>query len=102
MPAVSSSDRATRLEVDPWIWSSDTVPAAQPAASMCMDNRQDCGKPGSLLAVLSCLPRVSEPLGRKPASSESCILFVDSLKAAGQQSQMRLTHKSRINIFPYL
>ncbi|VTT75660.1 unnamed protein product [Fusarium fujikuroi] len=28
------------------------------------------------------LPRVSEPLGKEPASSESCILLVDSLKAA--------------------
>ncbi|VTT77908.1 unnamed protein product [Fusarium fujikuroi] len=39
------------------------------------------------------LPRVSEPLGKEPASSESCILLVDSLKAAGQQSQMRLTRR---------
>ncbi|EWG43333.1 hypothetical protein FVEG_15560 [Fusarium verticillioides 7600] len=89
-----------------------------------MGNQQNCGKPGSplqfthlwesarscntMVAAKDCftnltsqqLPRVSEPLGREPASCESRILLVDSLKAAGQQSQMRLTHRSRINIFP--
>ncbi|SCN90933.1 uncharacterized protein FFB20_15556 [Fusarium fujikuroi] len=34
------------------------------------------------------LPRVSEPLGKEPASSESCILLVDSLKAAEQMNHL--------------